>query len=65
MAENQTETKEAPAPKQKPKAEKVKLRLVKAGSCNYDGIILRRNETIELEAVQAEEFIKSGLFERL
>lgn len=54
-----------PAPKPKPpKPEKVKLRLTGAGSCNYEGIILRKGETIELEASQAEQLIKSGLFER-
>ncbi len=55
-----------PAPKPKPpKLEKVKLRLTKAGSCNYGGIILRKNAIVELEASQAEQFMQSGLFERL
>lgn len=54
----------APAPKPKPKPEKVKVRLTGAGSCNYDGLILHRNETVELEAPQAEQFLRSGLFER-
>ena len=56
----------APAPKPKPKPEplKVKLRLTCAGSCNYDGLVLRRNDVIEIEVSQAEEFLRSGLFER-
>ncbi len=55
----------APAPKPKsPKPEKVKVRLVGAGSCNYEGIVLRKNETVELEASRAEQLMKSGLFER-
>ena len=55
----------APASKPKPpKSEKVKLKLKGAGSCNYDGIILRQNETVELEASRAEQLMQSGLFER-
>ena len=54
----------APTPKSKPKLEKAKLKLTGAGSCNYDGLVLRRNDVIELEASQAEEFLRSGLFER-
>ena len=54
-----------PAPKSKPKPEKVKLKLTGAGSCNYEGIILRKNETVELEASRAEQFMRSGLFEKL
>ena len=54
----------APTPKSKPKPEKAKLKLTGAGSCNYDGLVLRRNDVIELEASQAEEFLRSGLFER-
>ena len=54
------------APKSKPpKSEKVKLRLIGAGSCNYEGIILKKNETVELEASRAEQLMKSGLFEKL
>ena len=37
----------APTPKSKPKPEKVKLRLTGAGSCNYEGIILRGNNSEE------------------
>ena len=59
------ELKENPAPKAKPKPEKVKLRLIGAGSCNYDGLILKKYETAELEAPRADELMKSGLFERL
>ena len=56
----------APAPKPKPpKPEKVKVRLTGAGSCNYEGIVLRKSETIELEASRAEQLMKSGLFEKL
>ena len=56
----------ASAPKSKPpKPEKVKLKLTGAGSCSYGGIVLRKNEIVELEASQAEQFMKSGLFERL
>jgi hypothetical protein len=51
--------------KQKTKPEKVKVKLTGAGSCNYEGIVLRKNETVELETSKAEEFMKSGLFERL
>ncbi len=55
----------APTPKPKPpKPEKVKLRLTRAGSCNYEGIVLRKNETVELEASRAEQLMQSGLFER-
>ncbi len=55
----------APPPKPKPpKPEKLKVRLVGAGSCNYEGIVLRKNETVELEASRAEQLIQSGLFER-
>ena len=59
MAE--TEVKEAPSSKPK----KIILRLTGAGSCNYDGVILKKGETVELSASQAEEFMKSGLFTRL
>lgn len=59
------EVKETPTPKQKPKPEKVKLKLTRAGSCNYNGIVLRKNEVVELEASQAERLIQSGLFEKL
>ena len=56
----------APAPKPKPpKPEKVKLRLTRAGSCNYEGIVLRKDETVELEASRAEQLMQSGVFERL
>ena len=51
--------------KQKTKPEKVKVKLTGAGSCNYEGIVLRKNETVELEALRAEQLMKSGLFERL
>ena len=55
----------APAPKPKPpKPEKVKLRLTRAGSCNYEGIVLRKNEIVELEASRAEQLMTSGLFEK-
>ena len=54
----------APTPKSKPKPEKAKLKLTGAGSCNYDGLVLRRNDVIELEASQTEQFLRSGLFER-
>ena len=55
----------APTPKPKPpKPEKVKLKLTKAGSCNYEGVVLRKNETVELEASRAEQLMQSGLFER-
>ena len=54
-----------PTPKSKPqKPEKVKVKLTGAGSCNYEGIVLRKNETVELEASRAEQLMKSGLFER-
>ena len=56
---------QAPAPKQKAKPEKVKLRLTGAGSCSYEGLILRKNEIVELDAPRAEQFLKSGLFEKL
>ena len=59
MAE--AEVKEAPS--QKPK--KVTLRLTGAGSCNYDGIVLKKGETVELSSSQADQFMTSGLFERL
>ena len=51
--------------KQKSKPEKVKIKLTGAASCSYEGIVLRKNEIVELEASQAEQFMKSGLFERL
>ena len=51
--------------KQKTKPEKVKVKLTGAGSCNYEGIVLRKNEIVELEASRAEQLMKSGLFERL
>ena len=54
----------APAPKPKPKPEKVKVRLTGAGGCNYDGLVLRKNDVVELEASQAEQFLRSGLFEK-
>lgn len=55
----------APQPEPKFKIEKVKVKLIGAGSCNYGGIVLRKNEIVELEVSQAEQFMKSGLFERL
>ena len=67
MPEEIKEVPPAPAPTLKPKPpkpEKVKLRLTKAGSCNYEGIVLRKNETVELEASRAEQLMQSGLFER-
>ena len=68
MPEEIKEVPPAPAPTLKPKPpkpEKVKLRLTKAGSCNYEGIVLRKNEIVELEASRAEQLMQSGLFERL
>ena len=47
------------------KSKKVTLRLTGAGSCNYDGIILKKGETVELSLSQADQFMTSGLFERL
>ena len=67
MPEEIKEVPPAPAPTLKPKPpkpEKVKLRLTRAGSCNYEGIVLRKNETVELEASRAEQLMQSGLFER-
>lgn len=68
MPEGIKEVPPAPAPTLKPKPpkpEKVKLRLTRAGSCNYEGIVLRKDETVELEASRAEQLMQSGLFERL
>lgn len=59
------EIKETPASKPKAKPEKVSLRLTGAGSCNYNGLLLKKGETVELEVSQAEQFMKSGLFEKL
>ena len=53
-----------PKPKP-PKPEKVKLKLTRAGSCNFGGIVLRKNDTVELEASQAEQLMQSGLFTKL
>ena len=67
MPEEIKEVPPAPAPTLKPKPpkpEKVKLRLTRAGSCNYEGIVLRKDETVELEASRAEQLMQSGLFER-
>ncbi len=55
----------APTAKNKPKPEKVRLRLIKAGSINYNGLIMRKGEEIELEAQRAGEFLSSGLFEKI
>ena len=53
----------APTPKPKPqKPDKVKVCLIGAGSVNYEGIILRKNETVTLEASRAEQLLKSGMF---
>ena len=68
MPEEIKEVPPAPAPTLKPKPpkpEKVKLRLTRAGSCNYEGIVLRKNEIVELEASRAEQLMQSGVFERL
>ena len=68
MPEEIKEVPPAPAPTLKPKPpkpEKVKLRLTRAGSCNYEGIVLRKDETVELEASRAEQLMTSGLFKRL
>lgn len=66
MADEVKEVQPAPSPKPKPpKPERVKVKLTGAGSCNYEGIVLRKDEIVELEASQAEQFMKSGLFERL
>ena len=55
-----------PAPKTKPKPpETVKVKLIRAGSCNYEGIIMRRNEVAEFEKTLAEQLLRTGLFERL
>ena len=59
MAE--AEVKEAPSPKPK----KATLRLIGAGSCNYNGVVVKKGETVELSASQADQFMTSGLFERL
>ena len=59
MAE--AEIKEAPSPKSK----KATLKLTGAGSCNYDGIVLKKGETVELAPSQADQLMTSGLFERL
>ena len=59
MAE--AEVKEAPSSKPK----KVTLRLTGAGSCNYDGVVVKKGESVELSASQADQFMASGLFERL
>lgn len=66
MPEEIKENQPAPSPpKPKAKPEKVKLKLTGAGSCNYEGIILKKNEIVELEASRAEQFMQSGLFEQL
>ena len=59
MAE--AEVKEAPSPKPR----KITLKLIGAGSCNYDGVVLKKNEIVELSTSQADQFMTSGLFERL
>lgn len=70
MAEEEKEVQapkpeEAPTQKLKLKSAKAKLRLTGAGSLNYDGLVYRKGEVIEAEASQAEQLMKSGLFERL
>ena len=66
MPDDVKEVQPTPAPKPKPsKTEKVRLKLTRAGSCNYDGIFLKKNETVELEASQAEQLMQSGLFDKL
>ena len=66
MPEEIKENQSAPSPpKPKAKPEKVKLKLIGAGSCNYEGIILKKNEIVELEVSRAEQFMQSGLFEQL
>ena len=66
MAEEIKENQPTPSPyKPKNKPEKVRLKLIGAGSCNYEGIVLRKNETVELEASRAEQLMQSGLFEKL
>lgn len=49
----------------KAKPEKVTLRLMGAGSCNYDGIILKKSQTVGVDVSQAEQMMKSGLFDRV
>lgn len=50
------------APKSKSKSERVKVKLIGAGSCTLEGITLRKNDIIELDSVQADRFIKTGLY---
>lgn len=64
-AQTEVQTTPTPTPKAKPKPSNVKVMLAGANSLNYDGVIYRKGEIIEVEASQAEQFMKSGLFERL
>ena len=48
--------------KTKPKSAKVTLILTGAGSCTIENITLKKGKSIEIEAEQAERFLKSGLF---
>ena len=50
--------------KTKPKSVKVKLILTGAGSCTIENVTLKKGDSIELEAEQAERFFKSELFVR-
>lgn len=55
----------APAPKAKPKLEKVRVCLIGAGSVNYNGVFMKKGDVQELDAVRAEEFLKTRLFAKL
>ncbi len=47
------------------KPDKIILKLIGAGSCNYDGTVLKKGQTIELKSPQAEKYLKSGLFVKI
>ena len=76
MADTVTETKStapaAPAPAAKPntnstpkKTDKVKIKLIGAGSIDVKGIRLKKGESVSVDAVKAEELLKTGFFSKL
>ena len=45
--------------------ERVRVKLIGAGSCVIDDMTVKKNEILELDASKSERFLKTGLFKRV
>jgi len=56
---------QTPAQKNKPKNEKINIKLTGAASCMIDNVAYFRGTVFNMDSNKAERFLSTGLFERI